>query len=99
MQKGDLLMSSMKIRFSASDVFKFKADALVLPLEKEAWDSDELFVRINTALDGLALKMLRKIDFKAEKNSYFLLQTVGRLPFDNVLFIGLGDESLDAAAV
>jgi len=99
MQKGNLPMSSIKIKYSGSDVLTSKADALVVLLEQKGWQKDELFKSLDASLNGLALKALKKIGFKAEKNAHFLLQTHTGLPFGHVLFVGLGEEAYDAAAL
>ncbi len=87
----------MKINYLTKDVMTDKSDFLILPLLKKSWKKNGLLVALDEKLDGLLLKALRADSFDAGKYlGSYAFQTWGKLPFERILLVGLGDKKLGA---
>jgi leucyl aminopeptidase len=92
----------MRITISTAKPLKFPAPALVIGCFEDA--RDEIFAQCDAALTGCLERMLASREFRAKANSSKLIYTLGKLPFERLVLVGLGkkgelnDERLRQAA-
>jgi leucyl aminopeptidase len=92
----------MKIDVIATSPLKHSSPALVIGCFEDA--RDELFAACDSALDGCLGRLAASREFSGKVNSTRLIHTLGRLPAERLLLVGLGkkgeldDERLRQAA-
>ncbi len=85
----------MKIDLSSDNPLKHATPALVLGCFEDG--ESELFIRIDAALDGCLKRLSANREFTGKLNATRLLDTLGRLPAERLLLVGLGKKKeLDA---
>jgi leucyl aminopeptidase len=78
----------MRIETSSTAPIEYRTPALVIGCFEDA--SDELFEKCDQALDGLLSRMAQTKEFSGKKDSTRLIHTLGRLPAERLLMVGLG---------
>jgi len=92
----------MKIDVSTANPLKQSTTALVIGCFEDA--KDEIFATCNAALDGCLERLIASKEFRGKINSTHLIHTLGKLPSERLLLVGLGkkaeldDERLRQAA-
>jgi leucyl aminopeptidase len=92
----------MKIDLSSDTPIEYAGAAVVIGCYEDA--GDELFAACNRALDGCLERLAATKEFSGKLNSTRLIHTLGRLPAERLLLVGLGkkgeldDERLRQAA-
>ncbi|BCS54362.1 leucyl aminopeptidase [Geobacter sp. SVR] len=92
----------MKIDVISTSPLKYATPALVIGCFEDG--SDELFTACDAALDGCLSRLAATREFSGKLNSTRLIHTLGRLPAERLLLVGLGkrdalnDERLRQAA-
>lgn len=81
----------MKIDLSSANPLHFTTPALVIGCFEDG--ESELFTRCNTALDGCLQNLALSGEFKGKVNSSRLIHTLGKLPSERLLLVGLGKKS------
>jgi len=78
----------MKIEISTETPLKHATDALVIGCFEDV--QDELFAACDAALDGCPARLAASREFTGKANTTRLLHTMGKLPAERVLLVGLG---------
>jgi len=78
----------MKIDLSSANPVKHATPALVVGCWEDG--ADELFTRCDSALDGLLSRLKAAKEFSAKPTTSRLLHTLGMLPAERLLLVGLG---------
>ena len=78
----------MKIDVSTVSPHKQATPALVIGCFEDA--KDELFVTCDAALDGCLERLMVSREFWGKPNSTILIHTMGKLPSERLLLVGLG---------
>ncbi len=78
----------MNIAIAGTSPLKFATTALVLGCFEDSRDS--LFTACDKALEGCLSSMFETGEFKGKPNSTRLIHTLGKLPAERVLLVGLG---------
>jgi leucyl aminopeptidase len=78
----------MKIELSSDRPLKHSTPALVIGCFQD--DESELFSGCNAALDGLLQRLASTGEFTGKVNTTRLLHTLGKLPAERLLLVGLG---------
>src|SRR6185369_2171849 len=92
----------MKIDVKSADPLKHVTPALIIGCWEN--DGDRLFTACDAALDGCLARLAATREFSGKVNTTRLLHTLGRLPAERLLLVGLGkraeldDERLRQAA-
>jgi len=92
----------MKINISSTNPLEHATPALVIGCFEDS--KDELFARSDKALDGCLSRLAESREFTGKPATSRLLHTLGRLPAERLLLVGLGkrdeltDERLRQAA-
>ena len=92
----------MKIELSSTAPLEFSTSALVLGCCED--EKDRLFTLSNEALDGCLERLWSDKEFCGKLNSTRMIHTLGKLPAERLLLVGLGtrgeltDERLRQAA-
>lgn len=92
----------MKINISTANPLEYSSPALVVGCFEDT--KDELFVKCDAALDGCLERLLASGEFRGKANSTKVIHTLGKLPAERLILIGLGkktelsDERLRQAA-
>lgn len=92
----------MKIDISTANPLKHTTPALVVGCFEDT--KDEMFVKLDTALDGCLERLIASKEFRGKTNSTHLIHTLGKLSSERLLLVGLGkktemdDERLRQAA-
>lgn len=81
----------MKITISTGNPRKQASPALVIGCFEDT--PDELFDVCDTALDGCLGRLMSSKEFSGKANSTYLIHTLGRLPSERLLLVGLGKKS------
>ncbi|MDA8415054.1 MAG: leucyl aminopeptidase [Desulfobacteraceae bacterium] len=81
----------MKIDISTDSPLKHTSPALVVGCFEDA--RDELFTACDKALDGCLDRLAVSREFSGKVNTTRLLHTLGRLPAERLLLVGLGKRS------
>jgi leucyl aminopeptidase len=85
----------MKIDLSSDNPLKHSTPALVIGCFQDS--ESEHFTKCNSALDGCLQRLAATGEFTGKVNSTRLLDTLGRLPAERLLLVGLGKKKeLDA---
>jgi leucyl aminopeptidase len=85
----------MKIDVSTSNPLHFATPALVIGCYEDA--TDDLFAGCDAALGGCLQRLAASREFTGKVNTTRLLHTLGKLPAERLLLVGLGKKSeLDA---
>ena len=92
----------MKIEISTANPLEHATPALVIGCFEDA--QDDLFTACDAALDGCLGRLAASREFSGKVNTTRLLHTLGKLPAERLLLVGLGkraeldDERLRQAA-
>lgn len=92
----------MKIDFSTDNALEFATYALVIGCFEDA--TEELFTTCDSVLDGCLERIATSKEFNGKANTTRMIHTLGKLPAERVLLVGLGkkaeldDERLRKAA-
>lgn len=81
----------MKIELSAANPLKHQTAALVIGCFEDT--RDELFTLCNSALEGCLERLVVSREFSGKVNTTRLLHTLGKLPSERLLLVGLGKKS------
>jgi leucyl aminopeptidase len=81
----------MKIDVSTVSPYKHATPALVIGCFEDA--KDELFVTCDAALDGCLERLMVNKEFRGKPNSTILIHTMGKLPSERLLLVGLGKKT------
>ncbi|HBG04483.1 MAG: leucyl aminopeptidase [Geobacteraceae bacterium GWC2_58_44] len=81
----------MKIETSTEKPQEFSTSALVIGCCEDA--KDELFAACDTALDGCLERLAASREFNGKANTTRLIYTLGRLPAERLLLVGLGKKA------
>ena len=81
----------MKIDLSTSDPLKHSTPALVIGCFEDG--ENDLFTSCNAALDGCLQRLGSTREITGKVNSTRLLDTLGKLPAERLLLVGLGKKS------
>ncbi len=92
----------MKITISSANPLEYSSPALVVGCFEDT--KDEIFVKCDALLDGCLERIMASREFRGKAKSTQLIHTLGRLPAERLLLVGLGkkaelnDERLRQAA-
>src|SRR6185369_8787290 len=78
----------MKIDVKSADPLKHVTPALIIGCWEN--DGDRLFTACDAALDGCLARLAATREFSGKVNTTRLLHTLGRLPAERLLLVGLG---------
>jgi leucyl aminopeptidase len=81
----------MKIDVSSANPLKHATPALVIGCCEDI--RDELFTRCNSALDGCLERLAAHREFTGKVNTTRLIHTLGKLPAERLLLVGLGKKT------
>lgn len=81
----------MKIELSSEKPQNLSTAALVVGCFED--DRHELFTTCDTALDGCLERLAATKEFSGKLNSYRLIYTLGKLPAERLLLVGLGKKA------
>ena len=81
----------MKIDISTMNPLKYPTPALVIGCFEDT--RDDLFTRCDAALDGCLERMFAGREFRGKANSTRLIHTLGKLPAERLLLVGLGTKA------
>lgn len=81
----------MKLELIAANPLEHTTPALVMG----CWEDNQhdLFARCDAALGGLLSRLSDNREFSGKANSTHLLHTLGRLPAERLLLVGLGKQA------
>ena len=79
----------MRVQFSAESVLGVKADLLVLPVWEGRFDTPEV-AHVDRRLRGALGRARRSGSFSAKEGSMFVSPTLGLLPAEHLLAVGMG---------
>lgn len=82
----------MKIALLKGDPLQAKADLLIVGVYEDKKRFQETAAAVNSALDGALQKVLQEENFKGELEKSLLMHTLGKIPANRVLVIGLGKQ-------
>ncbi|MBU2607866.1 MAG: leucyl aminopeptidase [Chloroflexi bacterium] len=80
----------MEIKTIAGDIARIKADAIIVNLLEGSKKLDGGLARIDQALDGAISHLIRRGEIKGKLKEATLLHSLGKLPAERVVVIGLG---------
>lgn len=81
----------MKIELSTGNPLKYTTPALVLGCFEDT--KDNLFTKCDSALDGYLERLIASKEFRAKTNTTHLVHTLGKLPAERLVLVGLGKKS------
>jgi leucyl aminopeptidase len=81
----------MQINLETKSASQWSGDLLALPFFDKKPFSHPATRSINSKLEGICKKILQRSGYKGEKGQNRLIPTFGKLHFDYVLVVGLGD--------
>ena len=81
----------MQLHLETKSALQWSGDLLVLPFIDKKPLSHPSTRAINSKLEGVYKKILQKSGYKGEKGQNRLIPTLGKLPFDYLMIVGLGD--------
>ncbi|MCD6453413.1 MAG: leucyl aminopeptidase [Dehalococcoidales bacterium] len=80
----------MKIKAVAGNITEVKADAIVLPIAEETGSLGGDLAAVDRALGGVVSQLIGQGEIKGKPNEITLIHTLGKLPSDRVVIVGLG---------
>jgi leucyl aminopeptidase len=81
----------MKIDVIIANPLKYTTPALVIGCFEDT--KDEIFVKCDTALEGCLGRLITSKGFRGKANSTHLIHTMGKLPSERLLLVGLGKKA------
>ncbi len=80
----------MKIKAVSGNIVDIKADAIIINYYQDTRRLDDTTAAVDNALDGIISKLVKQGDIKGKLNEITLLHSMGKIPADRIVVIGLG---------
>ena len=80
----------MEIKVVAGDIARIKADALIVNYFEGMKRPEGDTASLDKALDGAISRLIRQGEIKGKCNEVTIIHSLGKLPADRVVVVGLG---------